>query len=437
MKPVDDGYRMLAAQCLRKQASRLTKQIKLVGAEGQLEVIHQARVAARRLTAAFCAFAPHLPRKKAKRWRRDISRAVKRLGAARDKDVQIVFLRKVLKKTPDRTLRPGIRRLMVRIRQERHALQPKVVKAAGKLRKSGTLKAIRRRADAMLASLPPEGATIQTPAVFAARQQILKSLDRVVAYESCLFNPAGIAQHHEMRIAAKELRYTMELFRPAYEGDLDGSLAATKKLQDMLGDLHDCDAWGQLLPDFLDGERKRAESYFGNASPVKRLKAGIEHLQAARRDDRERIFAELGDYWHKLSADGTWQSLTAMLNERFAHAEAAEAARAAEQAARAAEEAAPAQKQAQDKAAEDASRQTETEAAIETEEDARAAEVEPPIAAEDTSLGAEGEPNPAPQPPEAQEAPPREYQVEGPDPEIPIPGHRVADKPETPDSASG
>lgn len=422
MKRVDDGYRMLAGQCLRKQARRLARQIKLVGAQDQIEVIHQARVAARRLAAAFRAFARHLPRKKAKRWRRDIRRTLKQFGAARDKDVQIECLRTTLKQTSDRALRPGIRRLMVRMRQQRQALQPKVVKAARKLQKSGTLKAIRRRGDAMLAALPPEGATIQTPAVFAARHQILKALDRVIAYESCLFNPAGIAQHHEMRLVTKELRYTMELFRPAYEGDLDAPLAATKKLQDMLGDLHDCDVWLELLPDFIKNERKRAEAYFGKASPVKRLEAGIESLQTTRRDDRERIFAELGDYWHKLSTGGTWQSLTTMLNERFARAEseAAQVVQASKQAARDAEEAQQAQRQAEARAAE------ETEAA------ARQAEAEPAIAAEDTSLSPENKPQPAPQPPEAQDEGPGQYQTEQPNPEIPIPDQRGDVEPEAP-----
>jgi len=403
MKPVDDGYRMLAGQCLRKQARRLARQIKLVGAQDQIEVIHQARVAARRLSAAFGAFSRHLPRKKVKRWRRDIRRMLKQLGAARDKDVQIESLRTTLKQVSDRALRPGIRRLMVRTRQQRQALQPKVVKAARKLRKSGTLKAISRRSDAMLAALPPEGATIQTPAVFAARQQILKALDRVIAYESCLFNPAGITQHHEMRIVTKELRYTMELFRPAYEGDLDAPLAATKDLQDMLGDLHDCDVWLELLDDFIADERKRTEAYYGKASPVKRLEAGIEYLQATRRDDRERIFAELGEYWHKLSRNGTWQSLTTMLNERFARAEA-EAARLAEQAARKAEEAA---RQAQ-------------------------AKPEPAMKTQDTRLAPQVKPDPAPEPPAAHDAPLGEYHPEAPTSEIPAARYRLGDEPQTP-----
>ena len=72
MKPVDDGYRMLAAQCLRKQARRLARQIKRVGQEVQIEVIHQARVAARRLTAGIRAFGPLLGNKKSRRWQDEV-----------------------------------------------------------------------------------------------------------------------------------------------------------------------------------------------------------------------------------------------------------------------------------------------------------------------------------------------------------------------------
>ena len=345
MKPLDDGYRMLAAQCLRKQARRLARQIKRVGQEVQIEVIHQARVAARRLTAGIRAFGPLLGNKKSRRWQDDVGKALRRLGDARDKDVQIEFIRQALNETPNRTYRPGIRRLLVRLQQQRRDVQPKVLKAARRLVRSGTLKAVRRQADVMAAALPPAGATIQTPFVFdTARRRIVKRLGELLAYESCLFEPAEVERHHRMRIAAKRLRYTMELFRPAYEGDLDACLLAMKKLQDLLGDLHDCDVWLQLLPDFLADERKRAEAWYGktpSVSSIERLQAGIEHLQASRGGDRERIFAELGDYWRRLRAAGTFDAMTALLSEHFARAEARAAAQAAQEAAmRAAEEAA-------------------------------------------------------------------------------------------------
>jgi CHAD domain-containing protein len=384
MKPADDGYRMLAAQCLRKQARRLARQIKRVGQEDQIEVVHQARVAARRLTAAVRAFGPLLGNKKSRRWQDDVGRVLRRLGDARDKDVQIEFIRQALKQTPERPLRPGIRRLLLRLQQQRRDHQPKVQKAARILGRSGALKAVRRQADAMAEALPPGGATIQTPFVFdTAWRRIAKRIDKLLAYEACLSSPGDAGQHHQMRIAAKRLRYTMELFRPAYEGELDGCLSAMKKLQDLLGDLHDCDVWLQLLPDFLAEENKRAEAWFGKASSVSsanRLRAGIEHLQASRLSDRERIFAKLGQYWRQLRAAGTFDAMTALLSEHFARAEALaaeqaaqEAARAAEQAARAAEAQAAraAEAQAARAAEAQAARAAEAQAAPQAEETAR------------------------------------------------------------------
>jgi CHAD domain-containing protein len=373
MKSADDGYRMLAAQCLRKQARRLARQIKRVGHEVQIEVIHQARVAARRLTAAMRAFGPLLGNRKPRRWQDDVRGALRRLGDARDKDVQIEFIRQVLKQTPERPLRPGIRRLLLRLQQQRRDLQPKVMKAARILRRSGTLKAVRRQADAMAKALPPGGATIQTPFVFdTARRRIGKRLGELLAYEACLSSPAEVMQHHQMRIAAKRLRYTMELFRPAYEGDLDACLSAMKKLQDLLGDLHDCDVWLQLLPGFLADESKRAEAWFAkalSASSIQRLQVGIEYLQVSRLSDRERIFAELGQYWRQLRATGTFDAMTALLGEHFARAEARAAQEAAQEAARAAEEAArQAAEEAARQAAEEAARQAAEEAARQPEE---------------------------------------------------------------------
>ncbi len=419
MKPLDDGYRVLVSRCLRKQSRRLAGHIKLVGVEDQIEVVHQARVAARRLMTALNAFSRHLPRKKASRWRKDVRSALKRLGAARDRDVQIGYLRKALEQTTDRACRPGIRRLLVRACQQRKSLQPKVLKAARRLRKSGTLKAIRRRAKSTLAKLPREGEPIQTPAVFAARQRILKALDRAIAYESCLYDSAAVAQHHEMRIVTKKLRYTMELFSPAYNGDLAKPLAAAKELQDMLGDLHDCDLWLELLADSLEDERKRAKEYFGRSAPVKRLEAGIESLLDARREDRERIFAELGEYWRTLSKEGVWQSLTALLNERFARAEA-DAAQSAKKATKAAKKARLAHRQAEAKA-------RAAEATVHEAESYSSGTAEPPTVAADADA-----PQPDAKPTEPENAPAGQYQTECQEPAAPIPAQED-DRPSCPD----
>jgi CHAD domain-containing protein len=57
---------------------------------------------------------------------------------------------------------------------------------------------------------------------------------------------------HSMRLAAKRLRYTLELFRRCYGPALEQRLDALKKLQDSLGDVNDAVATGKLLGDSAD-----------------------------------------------------------------------------------------------------------------------------------------------------------------------------------------
>ena len=69
---------------------------------------------------------------------------------------------------------------------------------------------------------------------------------------------------HRMRLAAKRLRYTLELFRPCYGPRLEQRLKALKELQDLLGDVNDVVASSALLGDTVDDGvqdylRKRAE----------------------------------------------------------------------------------------------------------------------------------------------------------------------------------
>ena len=58
-------------------------------------------------------------------------------------------------------------------------------------------------------------------------------------------DPGEVQALHDMRIAAKRLRYVLELTRPALGPSAAGAARTAKKLQDLLGQIHDCDV---MLP---------------------------------------------------------------------------------------------------------------------------------------------------------------------------------------------
>jgi CHAD domain-containing protein len=105
--------------------------------------------------------------------------------------------------------------------------------------------------------------------------------------DEALAPDAGVAQH-DMRIAAKRLRYVLELVGPCLGAEAKAARDAAKQLQSVLGDLHDCDL---MLP--------KVE--------------GIESLGAVLRARRERLFHSFVELWQAEASKGTWAALESAL----------------------------------------------------------------------------------------------------------------------------
>ena len=79
--------------------------------------------------------------------------------------------------------------------------------------------------------------------------------DYFMAVRECLKGDPGPPALHQARLAAKRLRYTLELFRPCYGPGLEARLKGLRRLQQVLGELNDAAATGRLLGKALTGER--------------------------------------------------------------------------------------------------------------------------------------------------------------------------------------
>ncbi|MGB2824940.1 MAG: CHAD domain-containing protein, partial [Phycisphaerae bacterium] len=312
MGSVDESYKLLGARYVRKQVRALGRQLAGARKAEDVECVHQARVASRRLRAAVKVFLDCFPAKKTGNWRKEIRRVTAGLGDARDKDVQIEFVTKFLSGVTDPARRPGIERLLLRLRQQREALQPMVVKAVRRLEGSGVLKDMGATTKAVLSALKDKDVTIRSPFVFLrAERLIIRRLEKLLTYQDCLSDPTDKPRHHEMRIVTKRLRYTMEICRPVYDGQLDEAVTAAKHLQELLGDIHDCDVWVEALPEFMEQERARTLAYCGSAEPLEVLRPGIDHLRQQRQKHRDETVVELTQYWRQLSDRGLWDGLVA------------------------------------------------------------------------------------------------------------------------------
>lgn len=320
--PSDASYTLFGAEALLKRLQALTQESGGVRQAEDIEAIHRMRVASRRLRAALDLFQITLPRKKFAEWEKQVKRITRALGAARDTDVQIAALDECLQNLPEPRFKAGIERLRLRQRQRRERLQADVLKALDGWEASAVADDMSQSLRQTLVQARLNQVETASPQVFRnAHSNISLRLEEFLSYESCVSKPEQVEELHAMRIAAKRLRYTLEIFAPLYEDELKEPLKAVREAQDLLGDIHDCDVWAQYLPQFIEEERARTLDYFGSARAFGRLATGLRHWGQDRQQRRDQRYCDLVQFWERVQAQAVWDQLRRSLQAHLSPVE--------------------------------------------------------------------------------------------------------------------
>jgi len=243
----DEGYCLLGADTLLTRTRQLEDQVHGVRKSKDIEYVHKLRVASRRTRAALALFKPCFGKKLTKKWSKTIRNVTRSSGAIRDADVQIAFLKNYTQTNQDKNAARGLDHLIRTHAARRRAMQVNMTKALDDLEASGILSDIIDGCDALKAKERKES-DIKTLATYGkAYDHISSRLDEVLALEPFIHEESAAEKHHELRIAIKRLRYTMEIFSPLYKNGLIDQISLMKRFQDQLGELHDCDVWIQEL----------------------------------------------------------------------------------------------------------------------------------------------------------------------------------------------
>jgi CHAD domain-containing protein len=315
--PVDKSYQLLAARYIRRQIKQLTGQIEGIQKAEDLEFVHRARVASRRLRQALAVFDDCFPGDRVGFWEKEIRRLGRGLGAARDKDVQIQWVSDVLARLEDRACVLGVARVLVRCQRKRERRQPEVLRRLRQLLAGRALHEMLAATKKLTSAADGKEAAEKSPVVFErAEWHISQRVKDLRAFEPCLADPDDHQQHHAMRIAAKRLRYTMEFFKPVYDGGLDRVIEAIKQVQSLLGDVHDCDVWVDQLDKMLQKQGRRFARFYRHAGPLAQIQPGIDYLKQDRRRRREHLFSTLVDFWREQTEAGLWDELAEVVRLR-------------------------------------------------------------------------------------------------------------------------
>ena len=131
----------------------------------------------------------------------------------------------------------------------------------------------------VIEGLDPSGSLMPNVALIVSAR-----LEELRGFADAALSPEAGKAQHGMRIAAKRLRYVLEIFAPCLGEEAEAARGAAKRLQSVLGDLHDCDLMLGKVED-------------------------IGSVAAALRERRRRLFHDFVELWQAEASKGTWAAL--------------------------------------------------------------------------------------------------------------------------------
>lgn len=203
-----------------------------------IEGVHDMRVASRRLRSAMRDFLPFVEKRALKKVREDLKRVADALGKVRDHDVGIVALEALKAETEGEETKLEIETFI----KERNELRDK---ARVDLTETITADALTKLKENFNQALKEsEKESSQNITFYEAGKAIINTrLEEFLKLSKGLYTPFKVKRLHNLRIAAKRLRYAMELFAICFGDEIKLFADEISGMQDSLGELHDCDMW--------------------------------------------------------------------------------------------------------------------------------------------------------------------------------------------------
>jgi CHAD domain-containing protein len=255
-----------------------------------IEDIHKMRVATRRQRAAWRVFGEAFRKRRTRSYRDGLRDVARRLGAVRDLDVQLEGIdayRADQPVTEQRALEP----LIGSLRQHRDDARVLLIRELD----SG---AYARFVDDYLDFVRTEGAAARPVNASAphrvretAPSRIWAAYEQVRSYEPIL-RWADVPTLHELRIAGKWLRYSLEFVQEPLGDDALPLIAKVTALQDHLGLMNDASVAASMTRTFLverAGELSSAET------------AGIGRYLVDREREVGRLRRTIGPTWRRVA----------------------------------------------------------------------------------------------------------------------------------------
>jgi adenylate kinase len=273
-----------------------------------IEELHDMRVATRRMRAAFDVFGDYLDLEELGPILKGLRRTGRALGAVRDLDVFWEKTSRYLQSLPpDQSV--DLEPLRQVWEAERQAARERMLAYLDSDRytrfKERFFEFLQTPGAGALPVVSQQGEPRPHRLRHVVPVAVYQRRAAVWAYDEWVTRPeVMLGRLHQLRIAAKGLRYTMEYFREVLGPEAKDLIEQVKSLQDHLGDLQDAVVASGLLRDFLTwgtwghedtNEKKMSRPAAGIVAP------GVATYLAARQTELQDLLNSFPPLWARFS----------------------------------------------------------------------------------------------------------------------------------------
>ena len=167
-----------------------------------------------------------------------------------------------------------------------------------------------------------------------AARIVTTRLDELHSFAPRAFDPANATDQHDMRIAAKRLRYVLETAEFCFGRSAENARRRAKDLQEVLGELHDCDVMLPRIEDQivtlrnedaaavreLAADADDLDPELSARAPHRTAYRGLEVLAVHVRARRSLLFDRFVALWHEIESSGAWRRLERAIDRSVAEA---------------------------------------------------------------------------------------------------------------------
>ena len=266
---LDSGLRLneAASRTIQTRTSEIFEFAGGVLDTSDIERVHDMRVATRRLRTALRFYDACFDQERVKPVAADLKSLADALGARRDPDVALALIEDIATCLPPST-RAGVDAFEDELRDDQAAGNAELERALATTVESQ----LESRLLELAATAQDNGETFAEHAALGVgkrRRKLYKLAEKALR--------TGKADDlHAVRIGAKRLRYLYEISEPALGTAAREGGKTARALQDVLGDLHDCDVMSARIRERVATVPIEDDRYIG-------LEALASYLEAKRR----------------------------------------------------------------------------------------------------------------------------------------------------------